>query len=187
MNALRRMQPGNALLIVDVQNDFCPGGALPVAHGDEVVGPLNRWIEAAIENACPIIASRDWHPHHHPSFVSESGPWPEHCVQDTPGAAINSGLALPVETFLVSKGTRFDKDQYSAFDDTGLAVLLSKLGIKRVIIGGLALDVCVRATALDARRAGFEAVLILDATRAVDPVKGTAVLQELESAGVELL
>jgi nicotinamidase/pyrazinamidase len=187
MNALRRMRSGDALLIVDVQNDFCPGGALPVTHGDEVVGPLNRWIAVAAENACPVIASRDWHPQHHPSFVSEGGPWPEHCVQDTPGAALRPDLALPTEIFLVSKGTRFDKDQYSAFDDTGLAVLLSRLGISRVIIGGLALDVCVRATVLDARREGFEAALILDATRAVNLLKGTDVLKELESAGVELL
>ena len=87
----------------------------------------------------------------------------------------------------MSKGTRFDKDQYSAFDETGLATLLRKLNVERVIIGGLALDVCVQATALDARRAGFKVALILDATRSVDPLKGTAVLQELEAAGVELI
>ena len=181
------MQQTDALLIVDVQNDFCPGGALPIARGDEVVAPLNHWINAALESGCAIVASRDWHPQHHPSFVSEGGPWPEHCVQDTPGAAIRADLRLSNDTVLVSKGTRFDKDQYSAFDETGLAVLLRKLNVKRVIIGGLALDVCVQATALDARRAGFEVALILDATRSVDPLKGAAVLQELEAAGVELI
>lgn len=181
------MRPGDALLVIDVQNDFCPDGALPIAHGDEVVAPLNRWVEQAVENACPVIASRDWHPLHHPSFVADGGPWPAHCVQDTPGAAIRRDLALPTETYLVSKGTRFDKDQYSAFDDTGLAALLKKLGTKRLFIGGLALDVCVRASALDARREGLDVVLILAATRAVDIVKAPSVLQELKMAGVTLL
>ena len=181
------MSEGDALLIIDVQNDFCPGGALPIAHGDEVIAPLNNWIAAAAQKACPVIASRDWHPRHHPSFVTEGGPWPEHCVQDTKGASLADGLALPTEAIMVSKGTRFDKDQYSAFDETGLAVLLRKLGVTRLFIGGLALDVCVRATALDARREGFEAVLIADATRAVEPTKSPATIRELEDAGVSLV
>lgn len=187
MSRASKMRQGDALLIVDVQNDFCPGGALPIAEGDKVIAPLNRWIAVAVENALPIVASRDWHPRHHPSFVTEGGPWPEHCLQDTPGAAICADLALPSETAVVSKGTRFDKDQYSAFDETGLAVLLTKLGVTRVFIGGLALDVCVRATALEARREGFNVVLVLDSTRAVDPAKSPAVLRELEDAGVVLV
>jgi len=187
MNPKGEMGEGDALLIVDVQNDFCPGGALPIARGDEVIAPLNRWIAAAAESGRPVIASRDWHPRHHPSFVTEGGPWPEHCLQDTEGAALCDSLALPSEAVIVSKGTRFDKDQYSAFDGTGLAVLLRKLSVRRLFIGGLALDVCVRATALDARREGFDAVLIIDGTRAVDPLRSPAVIRELEGAGVELV
>jgi nicotinamidase/pyrazinamidase len=131
-----QLAAADALLIVDVQNDFCPGGALPIAGGDLVVPVLNRWIGAARAASCPVIASRDWHPLHHPSFAGEGGPWPRHCVQDTPGAGFRADLAVPLDAIVVTKGTRFDKDQNSAFDETGLAVLLAKLGIARVFVGG---------------------------------------------------
>jgi len=185
-NGTPALKPGDALLIVDVQNDFCPGGALPIAGGDAVVPVLNAWIAAAQQAGVPVAASRDWHPRRHPSFAAEGGPWPEHCVQDTPGAAFRADLALPAETVTVAKGTRFDQDQYSAFDGTGLAELLRRLGVARLWVGGLALDVCVRATALDARRAGFEVHLIKEAARPVTPQGGREALVELAAAGVIL-
>jgi nicotinamidase/pyrazinamidase len=178
------LRRGDALLIVDVQIDFCPGGALPVPWGDAVVPVLNRWIAAARRVGAPVYASRDWHPTGHLSFVSHGGEWPPHCVQDTPGARYHPDLALPEDTIPVCKGTRLDRDQYSAFADTGLAEHLVAAGVERVFIGGLALDVCVRATALDARKRGFEVHLIGDAAQPVDPAAGRATLEELERAGV---
>jgi nicotinamidase/pyrazinamidase len=179
-----RLQRGDALLIVDVQVDFCPGGALPVAGGDAVVPILNRWIAAARHSGVPVYASRDWHPAVHMSFVSHGGEWPAHCVQDTPGARYHPDLALPEDVIPVCKGARLDRDQYSAFADTGLAEHLAAAGVTRVFLGGLALDVCVRASALDARRHGFEVHLIEEATRPVDPAAGRTTLEELRRAGV---
>src|SRR5262249_46250784 len=149
---------------VDVQNDFCPGGALPVAEGHQVVPVLNRWIEAARRGGARIVASRDCHPPGHVSFRDRGGPWPVHCVQDTPGAAFHPGLNLPAEAAVLSKGSAPDRDNYSPFADTGLADTLRRQGVRRVWVGGLAQDVCVRAAVLDALAAGFEVHLIEDAT-----------------------
>ena len=178
------IRASDALLLVDVQVDFCPGGALPIPDGDRVVPVLNRWIAAAQAAGALILASRDWHPKFHVSYASEGGPWPEHCLQDTPGAAFHPGLQLPAETIVVSKGTRFDKDQYSAFDETGLGDFLNARGIGRLFVGGLALDVCVRATALGAREAGFEVVLIPDGSRAVTAEGGAEALEAMRKAGI---
>lgn len=181
-----RLEQGDAVLVVDVQPDFCPGGALPVAGGDEVIPPLNAWLRAARSRGVPVYASRDWHPPGHPSFREQGGPWPPHCVQDTPGAAYHPDLQLPEEVVKVAKGVRLDRDQYSAFDETGLAVHLRRRGVRRLVVGGLALDVCVRATVLDARKAGFEVLLLRDATRPVDPAAGREALSEMERAGVKV-
>lgn len=178
---------GDALLLVDVQADFCPGGALPIAQGDAVVPVLNGWIAAARHAAVPVIASRDLHPPGHPSFSGSGGPWPAHCVQDTPGAAFHPALRLPAETIHVAKGTRLDRDQYSAFDETGLAPALRARGVRRLWIGGLALDVCVRATVLDALRAGFEVRLIHEGTRPAEAAAGAHALAEMEAAGARIL
>jgi nicotinamidase/pyrazinamidase len=180
------LERADALLIVDVQNDFCPGGALPINEGDAVVPVLNAWAAAAAARSVPIYASRDWHPSTHPSFVPEGGPWPVHCLQDTWGAAFHPRLALPGAAIVVSKGTRFDKDQYSAFEDTGLAEEFRKRGIRRVWIGGLAEDVCVKATAIDAARAGFDTHLIQAATRPVTAVGAAEARREMQAAGVHL-
>jgi nicotinamidase/pyrazinamidase len=180
------LSEGDALLIVDVQNDFCPGGALPIEEGDAVVPILNGWIAAAWKAGVPIYASRDWHHRTHLSFDAQGGPWPPHCLEGTDGAAFHDGLALPEGTIVVTKGTRFDKDQYSAFDETGLAADLEKHGVRRVWIGGLALDVCVRATALDAAKAGFEVHLIKAATRPVTREGGAKALAEMAEAGVKI-
>lgn len=178
---------GDALLLVDVQADFSPGGALPIEAGDVVVPVLNAWIDAASRARVPVIASRDLHPGGHPSFTEGGGPWPVHCVQDTPGAAFHHALNLPPGTIHVAKGTRLDRDQYSAFDETGLAAALRARGVRRLWVGGLALDVCVRATVLDALREGFEVHLIRDGTRPVDAAAGARALAEMEAAGARIV
>lgn len=182
--AAKEIKAGDAMIVVDVQNDFCPGGALPITDGDAVIPALNVWIERAVKNCAAVYASRDWHPSVHPSFVPEGGPWPVHCLEDTHGAEFHRNLHLPADVTVVTKGVRFDKDQYSAFDDTGLAHELRKRGVGRVWIGGLALDVCVRATALDAVREGFETHLILSGCRPVSQESGAAAVEEMRNAGV---
>lgn len=181
-----QMRSGDALLLVDVQNDFCPGGALPIPAGDAVVPVLNRWIEAAGAAGAPVYASRDWHPANHLSFAAQGGPWPPHCLQDSDGARFHPDLALPEQAIKVTKGVRFDQDQYSAFDHTGLAGEMRNRGISRIWLGGLAQDVCVAATALDARREGFEVMLIRDGTRPVTDEGGRKALREMEQAGVRV-
>jgi nicotinamidase/pyrazinamidase len=177
------MDKHDALIVVDVQNDFCPGGRLAVPDGDDVVDVINRAIEHAAQAGALIVASRDWHPRHHVSFESEGGPWPEHCVQDSEGAAFHADLRLPDDVIKVSKGVRFDKDQYSGFDDTGLGDFLREHDIERVWVAGLAQDVCVHATVMSAREEGFDVVLIENATRAIDEESGRKALAEMRDAG----
>lgn len=183
MNELRR---GDALIVVDVQNDFCPGGALPIAGGDEVIPVLNRWIDAAAARGVFVYASRDYHPIGHMSFEGAGGPWPLHCVQDTDGARFHPDLRLPAGAVVVTKGVRLDQDQNSAFDQTGLGADLRRQGVERVWVGGLAEDVCVLATAIDAHREGFEVVLIGDATRPVTESGGHDARAEMRAAGVRI-
>ena len=173
---------GDALIVVDVQTDFCAGGALPVTEGDAVIAVLNRWIDVAERRGIPVVASRDWHPPEHPSFAPR-GPWPEHCVQDTPGAAYHPLLRLPPSAIKVAKGTRFDRDQHSAFDETGLAAHLRSHAVRRLWIGGLTLDVCVLETVLDARKEGFETHVIVEATRPIEASSGERALDRMEAAG----
>jgi nicotinamidase/pyrazinamidase len=180
-------KPNDAMIIVDVQVDFCPGGALVVDRGDRIVPIINDWLQGAQQAHVPVFASRDWHPREHVSFVSEGGKWPPHCIQDTPGAEFHPDLKLPDTTIVITKGVRFDHDQNSAFDETGLAVYLKRKGIQRVLVAGLALDVCVLATAMDARHAGFEVVLLADATRAVVMEDGVEAISKLRRAGVAVL
>jgi nicotinamidase/pyrazinamidase len=183
---IAEIRSGDALLIVDVQNDFCPGGALAVPDGDRVIPVLNDWISAAGNAHIPILASRDWHPVEHCSFSEQGGPWPVHCVQDSPGAQYHSDLTLPDEAIRFSKGVAFDRDANSAFEGTGLETFLRRHAISRLWIGGLAEDVCVLRTVLDARAAGFEAHLIVAATRAVDPAHASEVEARMRDAGAEL-
>jgi nicotinamidase/pyrazinamidase len=177
------LQSGDALIVVDVQKDFCPDGALPIEDGDKVVPVLNRWIEAALARDVAIYASRDWHPIHHPSFEQRGGDWPPHCIQDSDGARFHPDLKLPESTIKVTKGVRFDEDQNSVFDQTGLAEQLRKDGVKRLFVGGLAEDVCVLATVLDRCKEGFEVALITDATRPVDTRDGEEARSRMQAAG----
>jgi len=185
-----RWKPGDALLIVDIQNDFCPGGALAVPDGDQVVPVLNRWIEDARQAGVLILTSRDWHPPNHMSFKDRGGPWPVHCVQNTPGARFHPALRLPAGTTVINKATRPDREAYSAFEETPLPSLLQEKEVRRLWIGGLTLDYCVQFTALDAVKAGLEVQVILAGCRAVDKPKGEAAraLETLRrSPGVHLV
>ncbi len=161
-----------SLLIVDVQKDFCPGGALPVPKGDEVVEPLNKMIEFAEKEKWLIIASRDWHPRITTHFKEYGGLWPAHCVKNTEGAKFHPLLKID-GTLIISKGMGRSEDAYSAFDgktDDGkvLENILKEYGIEEIYIGGLATDYCVKATVIDALKNGFKTYLLLDACRAVN-------------------
>ena len=177
------LKRGDAVIAVDVQNDFCSGGALAVDGGEEVIPVLNRWLAAAARQGVPVVASRDWHPVCHCSFQEQGGPWPPHCIQDTPGAAFHPDLELPARTVRVSKGTAFDRDAYSAFDDTGLAVYLRQQGVARLWVGGLARDVCVLETVKSACEQGFETHVLIPATRAVDAASAEQAVHAMRAAG----
>ena len=175
----------DAVLIVDAQVDFLPGGNLAVQRGDEVVPALNRYLALARRKGMPVFASRDWHPRNHCSFRPQGGPWPEHCVAGSPGAEFAPGLNLPDDAVIISKATAPDSDAYSAFQGTDLSRRLRKRGVKRVLVGGLATDYCVLNTVLDARKAGFEVLLLADAIRAVNvkPGDGERAEREMLAAG----
>lgn len=177
---------GDAVMIVDVQKDFCPGGALAIPEGDKVVPVCSDWLRAAERKNVPSFLSRDWHPADHVSFKQRGGEWPPHCIQDSDGAAFHEDLAVPSKAIVVTKGVRFDQDQYSVFDQTGLEAELKHHDVKRLWIGGLAQDVCVLASALSARRAGFAVSLIPNATRPVSKEKGAKAIEEMREAGVAL-
>ena len=180
----RVFEQDDMLLLVDVQKDFCPGGKLAVEHGDAILPELNRWIAHARDAGVPVYASRDWHPRVHVSFQDQGGTWPPHCEQDTDGARFHPELELPYDAVVITKGVRFDQDQNSTFDQTGLAEWLRNCGIRRIFLAGLAQDVCVLATALDAREAGFEVTLIAEGTRPVSAEDGRGALEKMRAAGV---
>ena len=176
---------GDALVIVDVQRDFLPGGALAVPRGDEVVPVLNSYIRLFRDKGLPIIATRDWHPPNHCSFKKQGGPWPPHCVQDTPGAQFAPGLELPRDVIIISKATRPQEEAYSGFHGTDMDERLKALGVKRLFVGGLATDYCVLSTVKDALKLGYRVYLLLDAIRAVDvnPGDGERAIEEMKSLG----
>ncbi len=179
----------DAFVLVDAQVDFFPGGALPVPGGDAILPAVNAALAAAARCGVEVVASRDWHPPDHGSFTTRGGPWPPHCVRGTAGAELHPALALPPVFTMVHKATDPDRDAYSAFEGTGLAGRLRSGGLRRLLVGGLALDYCVKATCLDAVREGFSVALLLPATRAVEVEAGDGrrALEELAAAGVRLL
>jgi nicotinamidase/pyrazinamidase len=172
-----------ALIVVDVQGDFLPGGSLAVRNGDEVIAPLLE-LSRAVD---VVVATRDFHPVTHCSFVDRGGPWPPHCVIGTTGALITPAIDA-IAQLIVSKGMDPNVEAYSGFDGTGLADILHGLDIIKVVIGGLATDYCVRATALAAQREGFMTTVIADAIRAVDvkPGDGERAIEEMRHAGVAI-
>jgi nicotinamidase/pyrazinamidase len=183
-----------ALLIVDVQNDFCPGGALPAQGGDEVVPVINEMIEKFRNAGYPVFASRDWHPEGSAHFQDRGGPWPPHCIQGTEGAELHRDLELPDNAILITKGDDPEEDEgYSAFEgktDRGelLADALRDAEVEEVFVGGLATDYCVRVSAIDAVSSGFRTHLVLDAVRGVDvnPGDSGAAVEEMKRDGVHV-
>jgi nicotinamidase/pyrazinamidase len=163
---------GDALIIVDLQNDFLPGGALPVPQGDQVITPLNEYTRQFAQQGRPIVTTRDWHPPNHCSFKAQGGPWPAHCVADTRGAQLTKELALPARVMMISKATRADTDAYSGFEGTDLDNQLKAAGIKRIFVGGLATDYCVLNTVRDGLRLGYRTYLLEDAIRGVEVKAG---------------
>lgn len=169
--------PDKALLIVDVQNDFCPGGALPVPDGDRVVPILNRYAERFSGAGYPVFASRDWHPSVTRHFQDQGGPWPPHCVADSPGAALHGKLKLPSGATILNKGTDPEDHGYSAFeaaDPQGrpLGELLERHGVRTLYVGGLATEYCVQASVLDGLVKQLDVVVLLDAVRGIDVREG---------------
>ncbi len=163
----------SALVIVDVQNDFCPGGALAIKNGDAVVPALNMYIERFKAAGLMVYATRDWHPEKTIHFKDYGGKWPAHCVKWTVGARFHPGLRLPEDAVVITKGDGPDEDAYSAFDGMDhegrtFSEALSGNGINYLYVGGLATDYCVRQTVLDALKQGFGATVLLDAVRGVE-------------------
>jgi nicotinamidase/pyrazinamidase len=185
------MEINKALLIVDVQNDFCPGGALGVQNGDRVVPILNRYIEKFAQSGLPIFLTRDWHPPGTSHFNTAGGVWPPHCVQGSKGAEFHPDLKISNKAVVLSKGTAVDEDSYSAFaaaDARGVALkdLLRQRGVERIYVGGLATDYCVKETVLEGLMQGFQAVLLHDAICGVNlqPEDSARAIEAMVKAGV---
>ncbi len=182
-----RPREGDALIVVDVQNDFLPGGALAVPDGDAVIPVLNLYTNLFEHEELPIVATRDWHPEDHCSFEPRGGPWPPHCVAGTEGAAFATALDLHNDTVVISKAETADAEAYSGFQGTGLDDWLRERGVRRVFVGGLATDYCVKETVRDALKLGYEVVLLTDAIRAVnvEPDDGEDAITEMVREGAK--
>ncbi len=182
-----KLQPGDALLVTDVQRDFLPGGRLAVPSGDAVIPVLNRYLALWRNRGLPVFAVRDWHPPGHCSFQEQGGPWPLHCVAGTPGAEFAPDLDLPPDAPVTSKGSVLDREAYSGFQETSLHERMRSAGVKRVFVGGLATDYCVLATVRDAVALGYAVGVLTDATKAVDvhPGDGQRALDEMVRLGAE--
>lgn len=180
---------GDALIIIDLQNDFLPGGSLAVPDGEKVVPVLNQYIELFKKASLPIFVSRDWHPVNHCSFVDQGGDWPPHCIADTVGAAFAEDLMLPESVPIISKAVSPEKDSYSDFEDTDLGEQLDGLGVLRLFVGGLATDYCVLSTVMDGLKNGFSIFLLIDAIRAVDvqPGDGDRAIEKMKQNGAVTL
>ena len=178
-----------ALIVVDVQNDFCPGGSLAVAEGDDVVAPLNKLMKEFLERGEPVYKTRDWHPQKTKHFTAYGGTWPVHCVQNTRGAEFHPDLLDDRRITVISKGFDESADGYSGFDGTQLAQQLRDKGVEEVWVGGLATDYCVKETVIDARKEGFKVKALADAMRPVNvnPNDGQKAIEEMSAAGAEIV
>ncbi len=183
-----------ALLVVDLQNDFCPGGALGVPQGDAIISRVNRTISAFERRGLPVLFTRDWHPRETKHFKASGGAWPPHCIQGTKGARFHPGLSVPKGALVLSKGMDPEQDSYSAFQaitDRGrdLESTLHELGVDEIFICGLATDYCVRASTLDAIRRGMRVQVLRDAIRGVDvkPGDSEAAIREMRAHGARLI
>ncbi|TLD46671.1 MAG: Nicotinamidase [Accumulibacter sp.] len=182
------LRAGDALIVVDLQNDFLPGGSLGVPHGDEVVQVLGECVRRFLARGLPVLATRDWHPVDHCSFRAQGGPWPPHCIAGTAGAEFARDLWLPPAVGVVSKATERDREAYSAFAGTDLAQRLRRAGCKRLFVGGLATEYCVLSTVRDAIGEGLAVVVLLDAVRAVNVQEddGARALAQMSALGARM-
>ena len=180
-----QLRSGDALIVVDMQKDFLPGGSLAVPDGDAVVPVFKRYLGEFAAHTLSVYATRDWHPENHCSFKEQGGIWPPHCVAGTRGAEFADGLPLSPAAVIISKATTVETDAYSGFGGTDLAARLRAAGVKRLLIGGLATDYCVLNTVKDAIAEGFEVLLLEDAMRAVDmqPGDGARAIAEMHRLG----
>jgi len=178
-----------ALIVVDMQRDFLPGGALAVSCGDEIIPVLNEYIRLFDAGKELVVFTRDWHPECHSSFVTHGGTWPVHCVRGARGAEIDDRLEFPSTCLLVSKAILQEKEAYSAFDGTRLAEYLVDLGVDQVFVGGVATDYCVKSTVLGGVANGFEVFLLKDAIRGVDLKQGDSAraVEEMRKGGARLV
>jgi nicotinamidase/pyrazinamidase len=187
------MQGKDAFLVIDVQNDFCPGGALAVKDGDQVVAVLNRYIDRFTKAGLPILATRDWHPPRTTHFNTNGGTWPPHCIQGSKGAEFHPDLVLGANVTILSKGTDPRADEYSGFqavspEGIALSDLLRRFGVDRIMVGGLATDYCVKYTVLDGLKESFKVVLLTDCIRGVNlnPGDSARAIEEMTRAGAEI-
>jgi len=172
MSKTINISKADALLVTDVQIDFLPGGALPVPEGDQVLPILNDYIRIFGKAGVTVFATRDWHPPNHMSFTTQGGPWPPHCIQDSEGAKFHPDLRLPDGTVIISKAMDPNKESHSSFDSAELGSTLASKKVRRIFVGGFATDYCIVNTVLDARKQGFETVILLDAMRGIDVKPG---------------
>jgi nicotinamidase/pyrazinamidase len=157
-----------ALIVVDIQRDFCPGGALPVTDGDKIIPAVNELVRAFEKAKLPIFFTRDWHPKNHMSFEANGGQWPPHCIRNTPGASFHPSLAVPREAEVIDKGMLQAEDAYSGFAGTDLAHKLRSLHVKQIYVAGLATDYCVKKTVVDGTVEGFETYVVSDCVKGVN-------------------
>ena len=178
-----------ALIVVDVQNDFCPGGSLAVAHGDEVIAPLNKLMKEFLDRGEPVYKTRDWHPPQTKHFAGYGGLWPFHCIQNTSGAEFHPDLLDDPRITVISKGIDDTADGYSGFDGTNLDELLRADGVSEIWVGGLATDYCVKATVIDGVRRGFKVKALAEAMRAVNvnPEDGANAVEQMKAVGAEIV
>jgi nicotinamidase/pyrazinamidase len=183
------MSRKKALIVVDVQNDFCPGGSLAVANGDAVVPPLNRLMKEFLDRGEPVFKTRDWHPASTKHFAAYGGTWPIHCVQNTPGAEFHQDLIDDPRITIVSKGIDESADGYSGFDGTNLTEILHEQGVEEIWVGGLATDYCVKHTVLHGLNEGFAVKVLADAMLPVNvkPGDGEQAIAEMRAAGAEIV
>jgi nicotinamidase/pyrazinamidase len=182
-----RISEKDGLIVVDVQNDFCPGGSLGVEGAEEIIEPLSNAAMEFRARGGRVYATQDWHPPGHASFQESGGEWPPHCVQATPGADFHPDLRLPIGTSVIRKGTDKSRDALSGFDGTDLEEQLTRAGVRRVFIGGLTTDYCVLNTVLDAASRGFETYVLSDLVRAVnkEPDDGDKAIARMKESGAK--
>jgi len=189
MTTMERIEvgTGDALLIIDMQRDFMPGGALPVAGADALLSVINACMRRFEGKGLPIFATRDWHPDDHSSFVTEGGSWPVHCVADSDGARFAEGLELPQDVHTINKGKQCALPGYSAFEATALHMQLQAQGVHCLFVAGVATEYCVLASVLDALELGYAVVLLGDGVRAVSAQDGAQALHDMQQRGAVIM